>query len=774
MRMRGRVWLLLLAMGVALVLVVVAGRIVPALRGDGATAGPSRPAAGVATPSPLGERAATGALPSPAGAGADQAPVPEQASRGSLPAGFERVAESSRLVLGIDRQTSEIAVVDKSDGYTWLSNPADVRRQNLGDTLEKELQSELLLTYTDANRQISKLTTDKWERTTVAYEPIGPSGALAGGVRVTYTFPAEQISLAMVYRLADTYLDVTIPDSSLIERSSNLVVSVAPLPFFGAAGDDASGYMLLPDGSGALARFRKVHPEYLGNFSREAFGPDAYTFQPVYEQPVCMPAFGMVVGSNAFFGLVTQGQFDVNVTASPSGYTVNYNRTGPELLYRRQAALIRRRGAQPVNRYDAERIVGDRQVRYTFLSGGDASYVGMAKVYRDYLVREVGVAPVQSGEARMDLHIFQGIERKGLFFPDFVSMTTFPQAADILRALRERGVTSLDVTLEGWASHGYAGEYPHGSAPDGRLGGSSGLEDLVRSASQEGAQVYLQKDYLDIYKGDRSFSANQDIVRAANQLPLYDGARTFLLNPDVALAKFVPRDVAQDASWHVDGFELQHLGDTVLYDSNRSHPLTRQQFVQASLAIADEARKQTGHVRIVGANVYALGHADALIGVPITSSGYPFADETVPFYELVVHGLVPYTGTEANRWSDPRVDFLRQLESGAVPSFELTAESSEALRKTSYNVLTSSAAPEWIDEVARQYRQVVADLGRVQGQRMTDHEQLAPGVFRTTYADGTGVVVNYNPAPFTIGATRIEPYGYAVETAGQSDRSAAP
>jgi len=43
-------------------------------------------------------------------------------------------------------------------------------------------------------------------------------------------------------------------------------------------------------------------------------------------------------------------------------------------------------------------------------------------------------------------------------------------------------------------------------------------------------------------------------------------------------------------------------------------------------------------------------------------------------------------------------------------------------------------------------------LAPVKGQEIVAREQLAPGVWATTYANGKQIVVNFNPEPFSSGA----------------------
>ncbi len=686
-------------------------------------------------------------------------PMPVQEAsvlpQAATPADFALVAESANLRLAVNQKNAQFLVVDKRSGKQWFSNPQNLQGSKLPPTLQQQLQAAFSLNFTDRQRQVIKLTNNIWEKTTAQYTPVD------GGVRVDYHILNQNISFALIYRITDSYLEVTLPDDSIKEEADFHIVSISPMPFFGAAGDEEQGYLLLPDGSGALARFKKVHPEYLQGYNKPVYGPDTYSFEPTTDQPVAMPVFGMVVGADAYVGVVTKGEYDASISVSPSGYILNYNRTAPEFIYRRTALLPRGRG-KSVQKIDAAYIPGVRQVRYIPLTGPEASYVGMARAYRDYLVHEVGVQPAAAVDSRLNLRLFMAIERKGLFFPDFVPMTTFAQAEEILRGLRQRGVTQFDVTLEGWEQHGYAGEYPHGIGPAGQLGGTSNLDQLTRYARQNDIPVYVLKDYLAIFKGDRSFSTRSDVLRGSNQLPIYDGRRTLLLNPVTAFQKFAGNDINQTAAYQPAGLELQRIADTILYDGNRGHALTREQFVQANLGIADDARKRYGQVRLQGSNVYALGHADVLTGVPVDSSRFPFSNDSVPFYELVVHGLVSYTGLLGNARSDPRVDFLRAVEYGTLPSFELTYRNSTDLRRTVYNQLYSAAYTDWVDAVAQEYQDVRLATIATQTQQMTNHEELASGVFRTTYADGTRVVVNYNATPYQATGAMVAAYGFAV------------
>jgi hypothetical protein len=80
--------------------------------------------------------------------------------------------------------------------------------------------------------------------------------------------------------------------------------------------------------------------------------------------------------------------------------------------------------------------------------------------------------------------------------------------------------------------------------------------------------------------------------------------------------------------------------------------------------------------------------------------------------------------------------------------------------------LFSTAFENWVAPSVGEYKKAADILNPVAQQAMTNHETPAPGVKRTTYADGTQITVNYNAKPISIGGQSITGYGYAVTKGG--------
>ncbi|MCM1058064.1 MAG: DUF5696 domain-containing protein [Firmicutes bacterium] len=98
--------------------------------------------------------------------------------------GMKKVAESDSLELYFDEAGAGIAVVDKSSGEIWFSNPADTEKDTVSSGYyQRVLKSQVNITYINKSTQVSTMNSYSDAvaegQYTVAY--------LENGVRVTYT-----------------------------------------------------------------------------------------------------------------------------------------------------------------------------------------------------------------------------------------------------------------------------------------------------------------------------------------------------------------------------------------------------------------------------------------------------------------------------------------------------------------------------------------------------------------------------------------------------------
>ena len=141
----------------------------------------------------------------------------------------------------------------------------------------------------------------------------------------------------------------------------------------------------------------------------------------------------------------------------------------------------------------------------------------------------------------------------------------------------------------------------------------------------------------------------------------------------------------------------------------------------------------------VGGNFYMLKNINSVINIPLKStasqSGAYFS---IPFIQLVLHGIVDYSGEPINTGVNLEETLLKYIEYGACPHFEWNYE--PVTRKTESDIFYYDNT---INTAAEFYARANETLNDLRNARMTDHYEVDDGVFCTEYDTGTMIYVNY-------------------------------
>lgn len=694
-------------------------------------------------------------------------------AQSSIPSGYRLTAENQYLELYLNEEEAHLMVRDKATGEVWHTNP-DTEGHSIASLWRSHMNSQVVVDYTDDKKRTTRTTNNQNEEAIVSYQPI------QDGVRITFTMEALGFVIPVEYTLGDNYLEVKIRDEDLLETGSYMIVNMWLVPFFGSVPNTAEGYMVIPDGSGAVANFREDHPDYTAQFQEAVYGRDTFRLgrfalgQDVFwrstARQVGMPVFGMVEENKAFLGVVTEGDFDATIVAGPSGYIVPFYRTFAQFSVRKsyQAPLSRTRNVPTV---ETARVAADRAVRFYLLTGEDANYIGMANTYRDYLQERFHIAGrlnMKEDRAPFHLRLFMSITKPGLVLDQLVVMTTFEQAKEIVQTLVDAGVDHMDISLVGWSKDGYGEKLPHRLPAEPKLGGDQGLREFTEWANEQGFRVFLEDNYVDAYEVNGGFNTRHDVVRSPSKLPLNAGDH-YILSPLVAYERFARRDIPEMAKrYGVDGLELSYVGSRLMLDRNANYRLEREDTAFWWLQIAKLAKEELGNVIVRGNSTWMLAVADKMVDVPIENSTVRFVDHSIPFYQIVISGLVPYSSDPSNLRNDPRRDFLKMIEYGAIPTFELTYADSSLLKETAYSTLFTSQYEMWLPEVVSEYQIANVEMGYLKTMAITAHSQLAENVFVTGYEDGSRVYVNYRDEAFvTNTGVEIGPLDYVLVRGGE-------
>ncbi|MBD2867802.1 DUF5696 domain-containing protein [Paenibacillus arenilitoris] len=697
-------------------------------------------------------------------------------------AATKKAAENDAFELYIDEASGNVRVVDKRSGNEWLGSP-QADKLTLPNN-KKFMDSPLHITYTDGS-SISETYTLKDKANTLAFAPI------ENGVRVTFGIEEIKLTVAVEYTLTDDGFEALVPDDSIKEEGAVRLTKLEVLPFFHAAHERLDeGAVFLPDGSGALMTVKAKHPQYFNGYSEPVYGPD-HAFRDelgevlaegliVGDAPkerIALPVFGIYRSGTGFLAILTEGEETAYINATPAGVrNIPFYRAGAEFVYRSQDVIfIGSSGQIPL--FQAKRTNADRRVKYVLLEGEKAHYVGMAEAYRRYLQDHAGLVRQEAAAVPLHIRLMGGIMRDEIVGSTFIAMTTFEEASVIIDDYAERGIEALKITFAGWSENGLYGRQPDHFPVEGKLGGRKELEELIAHAKAKGVELYLDVNYVRPFQGSGGSSSPKDAIkgidREAMDSPNYhvssrlgDQEQLFhLLKPGRA-AQFAGNELDDFKKLGVSGLHASQMGELLYSDQDAKHPASRKQTKEAWVSSLDRLREAAGRVSVDYGYAYALGHVDSIVRMPMDSSHFVYLDETVPFYQIVVHGMVPYAGAPANLRNDAGVELLRAIEYGASPSFELTYEPTELLKRTMEDRLFSSSYRFWFERSIEEYERFRQVQRHTLGQPIVGHERVQPKVYRTTYGNGTEVIVNYGRKPAVVDGTRVEGLGYAVREGG--------
>lgn len=549
------------------------------------------------------------------------------------------------------------------------------------------------------------------------------------------------------------------------------LVDIDFLKYFGAAGSGEEGYMFVPDGSGALIHFDngRANASYIGYvYGEDKTNQVNLSKKPEIDQSVTvrMPVFGLKNGDAAFFAVVEGGDASADINASVGGRTDSYSHVYAGFSYLSYGAISMGDmvGNNSFQMYSQPVFPEDFKVRFSFLHGQEANYSGMAACYQQYLLEEnVFDGRVEGSVSPFYIEFVGAIQKwdsiMGIKCKVTQELTTYKQAADAVKELSAGGVEGIKVEYSGWSSGGLHGVAPGGTKALGCLK-ESGVDqsDFLREMGEAQIPVFHTAQLQYVYR-DAAF----DGYRPESQAPrYYDNtrarAREYLIpngmmDRSVIIEMISPYFVGKMADmflkktgkYHLAGISVENLASDLFSDFNTKRYVDRQSAVDANCAAMEKLSSGCGGALLgSNANVYAWQYLSDVKDVPFDSNRSQLIDEVVPFYEMVLHGYRDYTGVPINLSSDVNIMILKSIETGAGISFEWICGDNSLLKNTEFDSLYSVNFHEWKDTAIEAWQRVNEATGSVRGFRITGHEKLGEGVYRTVYEDGTHVIVNYN------------------------------
>ena len=688
-------------------------------------------------------------------------------SQATLPSRGKKVAESQNLVLYYSGDpTPGIIVEDKRNDYIWTSFVSEqyYDSSKLNDIWKNNVQSLFFLDYikVDSNHSVPVETSSVQQKTAVKTKLI------ENGIVLTYNFLDLKIRFQVNITLEEDRLNVKIPKKNIYEYGEMGIVHIRILPFFGASRNDEDGYVFYPDGCGAISYFNKTRSDVTKQswhvYGYQNLDIDDITWtEKIESKDAQLPVFGVKKGNNAFLAVLDEGEHDSIINYEPSRLPLLLNRIYAQWVYRR-TYMATLPNASMLKKMEKEFIPEDKGITYIFMTDENADYSGMSKSYRNLLIKRGQLNKVIDSKSTIPLALdfFMGITEERVLVDKFIPMTTFNQVKDILEEINEKDVDDIQVNLIGWAKDGY-GVYPSNPSPNRSLGGTKELELLAKYIGSKKIKLYLQDNYVNASNRGNGFSPQSDGVRQSNSLVATNIMdNKYLYNSQIALEKFTNKTIPALSKYLINGITFDKMGTLIYYDSNLKHPLTRMGTSQRWGEMINESKEHFGSAAVIGGNAYVLEYVDRLMDIPDRDMGYYITDETIPFYQMVVHGSIPYSGKPINLFYDPEMEKLKMIEYGYMPYYKLTYRTPEVLKYTDYNDLFTSYYKDWSEHAINTYKEFNQKLGITWDQYMIKHEKIMNNVYKITYSNDTKIYVNYKRQAVNVDGHTIAPVDYLV------------
>ena len=735
---------------------------------------------------------------------------------------FELVADKDGLELWANFTNAEIKVVEKATGNTWYSNPVDREGAKL-PARKPMINSQIHIKFFNVEKkepvdQEFNNYGDSVKKGCMEYELI------EDGVKFTFGFPIANVYIPVQYKIVDGAFQAEIVTDGIktVGTYPYAILDIKLLPYFGAANENQNGELLIPDGSGALIKFNngKNHNDIV-YYNNKVYGNNITLAQskaePVKEQ-INLPIFGSVwngysesiktvetsdeeetpnseettvnegTANKAFLGVIVSGEASSSIIASTSGKISSYNMIHP-VAHIAEHEYVRETTSVWAGKETRVLAISDNQmanqnfaVRYYFLSGEKANYVGMAEKYREHLEKADQLKKSNYADKKylvLDLVGAVSIEKYvfGVQKPVVTPLTTYNDVVSIVKELKAEGVENLVINYIGALDGGLNNKMYSSIETESVLGTKKEFRAMVEYLEQEGVLFFLEANPVDVYNSGNGYDDNADTAKTffdkyAFQYDFVldseqpdNTSRWHILHP-AKVTGFVNQFASSATDWEIGNISLDRIGEVIYTDYADDVPSTTKthtlNFWKEALKAADD---KSDSLMLHSGNAYTLAYADIISDVANGSSDYDMVDQTVPFYQIAFQGNTVLTPTAFNMSVDYERELLKVLENGGNLKYNLIYGDVDQLVGTEYDDMVSYSYKRWKEKIVEHYKTLQDASAQFAGKNIIGHEIVAEDVTVTEYDSGK-VVVNYRDEAYTYEGVQIPAKQYKVIEGG--------
>lgn len=675
---------------------------------------------------------------------------------------MKKAASSGDLELWYNKKEGTVCLKDNKSGKLWFSNPVDLETSNAKKSQKDELKSGMTLIYAEPyNRATTTQTSGAKGKFKIK--------EINNGVQIEYSFSGPGIKIPVNLTLEDGYMKLYVNTAEIEEEhpsnvDGQLVSDLAFFTTFGCAGLNDTGYFVVPDGSGAVINFNNGKTD-LRTYTGKVYGRDitAVKQQKTYtSRNVSLPMYGIVKDNAGLMVVADKG----DACASINTYVSNQNKTDYNSTYfdfeiRTNDEYLMGGESNPLRVFEKRGIlIPEIEVRYYPVAGDDGTidYTDIADKYREYLIKDKGVEDRQiEPDSPLYIDVYGGtLEKKSILgIPVTVkqAVTSFDTTQYFLSLLKDGGVGNMVVTYNKFSNEDLGEKITDSFNPAGKLGGASGWKKLKGYADSNNIALFPSIDNQQYKTGNGYWAMTNTAIRVSNaysRIPVYDLAHGVENKYYKPLSLFSPASynkafsklIKHYGKKGVNTFAFGSLANTIYGDYGRA--ATSREMAKGIVADIYSQAKGSGTVLADNPAAYVLPYVDQVTNVPVDSSKYDLFDYDIPFYQMVLHGVVPYSTIAVNSEADLTRIVLDTVSGGANLSFDFVGEEADELKDTKLDCYFYAYYANWMREAKGAAKLGSEILAPVADEIIDEYYISEDGnEITTVYKNGYKTVVNY-------------------------------
>ncbi len=668
------------------------------------------------------------------------------------------VAENDNVALAVNGDKAIFTLTNKKTGKVWSSNP-ELTKEEI-DSVKLGLgkvNSQICISYLTDKRTDGSVNGNT-AKTTV--EECKVNGKVVGFI-TTYNFDKAVINIKVpvAFTITETGMKAEILYGEVEELGTSKLSSIELLPMFGAAKSTDSGYLFVPDGSGAIIDFATIK-DCFPDYQETVYGNDSSVNLKLRMLPptegVAMPVYGAKVGNDAYFAIISSGDSLAKINATASASTYNLASAWATFYYREfdEVGLMNKDSVSRAVRILDSKVASENPVvEYNVLSNEDANYSGMARFYRDYLVKKYSLEKLTGDTVAPVIQAFGRTYSDETFFgipiKKAIAATTTEDLEEFYATLKNNGVNDAKFFLYGFQKSGYQNKYISKFSVDSKVGGKKGIKSLVNTVGK--GNVYMSFDMLHDYNYGGLFSDSK-YVAALNKVTIikqnglistgaWKGTQKWKLISNRTLTKSTSKLVkSYDADLGV-GVVFESMGRELYNDFDEKYGTDRAEFKTTYQQVNKQAADKGVNVGTDGANIYLIESADIISEVPLYSSDMLIFTDHVPFYSMVTHGYVNISSKPFNNITDYTEYAAICAQFGVMPTYRVTALDSNELQDSNFNFLFNSQFSSW-EKIITENDKLINSVSEGLGDKTVKSHNYIGALSVVEYENGVKIVYN--------------------------------